>query len=48
MSRMSTRRVILASAATLAAPAAIAQPAAEAFRIGLILPMTGPFASTGR
>jgi branched-chain amino acid transport system substrate-binding protein len=45
-----TRRGILgAGAATLAIPAlgpALAQ--GEAARIGLILPMTGPFASTGR
>jgi len=46
-----TRRLALAGSAAVAAPAispAGAQPAAEAFRIGLILPMTGPFASTGR
>ncbi|MFZ4410682.1 MAG: ABC transporter substrate-binding protein, partial [Paracraurococcus sp.] len=41
-----TRRGILgAGAAALAAPA-LAQ--SDILRIGLILPMTGPFASTGR
>ena len=43
------RRAILAAGAALAAPAArpaLAQGAP--FRLGLILPMTGPFASTGR
>ena len=34
-----------ALAASLGGPAAFAQ---DAFKIGLILPMTGPFASTGR
>ncbi len=47
MSRTITRRLTLSGAAALAAPA-MAQPAGEAYRIGLILPMTGPFASTGR
>jgi branched-chain amino acid transport system substrate-binding protein len=43
---MLTRRIAVAAlAATLAAPAALAQ---EPFRIGLILPMTGPSNSTGR
>jgi branched-chain amino acid transport system substrate-binding protein len=38
-----TRRAVLA--ATLAAPI-VARAQGVAFRIGLILPMTGPFAST--
>lgn len=45
---MITRRHTLAAAfaATLALPAAHAQQ--PTFKVGLILPMTGPFASTGR
>lgn len=50
----STRRAVLAATtrgaaltATLATPIA-ARAQGAAFRIGLILPMTGPFASTGR
>jgi branched-chain amino acid transport system substrate-binding protein len=44
-----TRRMTLAAGAALALrPATAAAQASEAFRIGLILPMTGPFASTGR
>ena len=44
------RRAFLAGALTAAATAALAGPALaqQAFRVGLILPMTGPFASTGR
>ncbi len=42
---MLTRRAALA--ATLATPM-VARAQGAAFRIGLILPMTGPFASTGR
>ena len=43
------RRMLAAGVAALAAPPAMAQPAGgEALRIGLILPLTGPFASTGR
>ena len=46
---MTNRRKLLAGvavlSATLAAGGAFAQ---ETIRIGLILPMTGPFASTGR
>jgi branched-chain amino acid transport system substrate-binding protein len=44
-----TRRMTLAAGAALALrPAGAAAQAGEPFRIGLILPMTGPFASTGR
>src|SRR4051794_1801258 len=43
--RVSRRGILAAGAATLVLPA-LAQ--GEAARIGLILPMTGPFASTGR
>ncbi len=45
---MTSRRTVLAAAALAAtlSPAAFAQDAA--FKVGLILPMTGPFASTGR
>lgn len=44
---MVTRRVFIASTllSMLAAGSALAQ---DAVKIGLILPMTGPFASTGR
>lgn len=42
-----TRRAALICTAALATPA-LSQPAGDPFRIGLILPMTGPFASTGR
>ncbi|MDO9709466.1 ABC transporter substrate-binding protein [Paracraurococcus lichenis] len=45
LGRVSRRGILAAGAATLACPA-VAQGAA--LRIGLILPMTGPFASTGR
>lgn len=43
------KRTLLAGAVALvlAAPAALAQ-SAPPFKVGLILPMTGPFASTGR
>ena len=41
------RQALLAAAATLLSLEAFAQ-AAEPVKIGLILPMTGPFASTGR
>jgi branched-chain amino acid transport system substrate-binding protein len=45
---MITRRTLaLAATATLAAPGLAAAQSGN-FRIGLILPMTGPFASTGR
>ncbi|WP_207622797.1 ABC transporter substrate-binding protein [Falsiroseomonas algicola] len=45
---MITRRALaLATTATLAAPRLV-QAQSGNFRIGLILPMTGPFASTGR
>jgi branched-chain amino acid transport system substrate-binding protein len=48
---MNSRRTALAAAAALAA-CALASPAAfaqgDTFKIGLILPMTGPSASTGR
>jgi branched-chain amino acid transport system substrate-binding protein len=50
MARLSRRR-LLGSAAALAAAPALPRPAiaqAQVCRIGLILPMTGPFASTGR
>ncbi|MGG5810631.1 ABC transporter substrate-binding protein [Falsiroseomonas sp. CW058] len=47
MTRITRRGLALGTGATLlAAPAVRAQGAV--FRIGLILPMTGPFASTGR
>jgi branched-chain amino acid transport system substrate-binding protein len=46
MSKITRRGTLAAGAALLAAPAARAQ--GTPFRIGLILPMTGPFASTGR
>jgi branched-chain amino acid transport system substrate-binding protein len=49
MIRMSRRHLALGAGAALALPAL--RPAGaqgQAFRIGLILPMTGPFASTGR
>jgi branched-chain amino acid transport system substrate-binding protein len=42
-----TRRALGAAALALAAPA-LARAQSGAFRVGLILPMTGPFASTGR
>jgi branched-chain amino acid transport system substrate-binding protein len=43
------RRALLAAAAVLPGAPALAQgPGGEALRIGLILPLTGPFASTGR
>jgi branched-chain amino acid transport system substrate-binding protein len=41
------RRLVAAAFCAVAAGPALAQPA-EPFRIGLVLPMTGPFASTGR
>ena len=43
---MHRRHTLAALAATLAAPGALAQ--ADVLKIGVILPMTGPFASTGR
>lgn len=46
---MITRRHLIASAAAIAALSATASSfAADTVKIGLILPMTGPFASTGR
>ncbi|HEX2542671.1 MAG TPA: ABC transporter substrate-binding protein [Caldimonas sp.] len=49
---MSTRRHCLAAAAALAcaiaAGGAVAQASKPPFKIGFILPMTGPFASTGK
>ena len=42
------RRMLQAVAATLAAPYAMPASAADPLKIGLILPLTGPFASTGR
>jgi branched-chain amino acid transport system substrate-binding protein len=42
-----TRRTLGAAAFALGAPA-VARAQSGVFRIGLILPMTGPFASTGR
>lgn len=44
------KRAFLGAAAFLLASAAAAQPAAQAapFRIGLILPMTGPFSAVGK
>jgi branched-chain amino acid transport system substrate-binding protein len=46
----STRRVFLgaAAAATLALQTGIAGAQEKKFKVGLLLPMTGPFASTGR
>ena len=43
-----TRRAALLGAAALAAPAVARAQSGDPFRVGLILPMTGPFASTGR
>jgi branched-chain amino acid transport system substrate-binding protein len=40
--------ITIASAAALGATLGTAAVAQEAFKVGLILPMTGPFASTGR
>ncbi len=45
---MIQRRQCLAAAAALAVPFATRAQQAGPFKIGLILPMTGPFASTGR
>ena len=45
---MQRRSLLAASLALAPAARALAAPPAEPFRIGLILPMTGPFASTGR
>ena len=47
---MTTRRYILAGAALVSAAALLAGPALaqDPIKIGLIAPMTGPFASTGR
>jgi len=42
------RRMLQAMAAALAAPCAMPAGAADPLKIGLILPLTGPFASTGR
>jgi branched-chain amino acid transport system substrate-binding protein len=46
--RMSKRRFIGASIVTLGMLSAGIASAQEAFKVGLILPMTGPFASTGK
>ncbi|MCL4763990.1 MAG: ABC transporter substrate-binding protein, partial [Burkholderiales bacterium] len=48
--RIPRRRVLqgLAGAAALGALPRFAHAQAGPFRIGLILPMTGPFASTGK
>jgi branched-chain amino acid transport system substrate-binding protein len=45
-----TRRFVLGAGAAALASAALAGPAfaQETVKVGLILPMTGPFASTGR
>ena len=48
MTAMLHRRAAAALAGTLFAPWLGRAQSSEAFRIGLILPMTGPFASTGR
>ncbi|SMD09787.1 ABC transporter substrate-binding protein [Rhizobium sp. RU36D] len=45
---MINRRLLLAGSAMLAALSAIPAYAQETVKVGLILPMTGPFASTGR
>ena len=42
------RRMLQTMAAALAAPCAMPAGAADPLKIGLILPLTGPFASTGR
>jgi branched-chain amino acid transport system substrate-binding protein len=42
------RRMLQAVAAALAVPYALPASAADPLKIGLILPLTGPFASTGR
>jgi branched-chain amino acid transport system substrate-binding protein len=44
----SRRRMLQAVAAAMAAPYAMRAIAADPLKIGLILPLTGPFASTGR
>ena len=43
-----TRRGLLAGGTAILAAPFLAQAQAESLKIGLILPMTGPFASTGR
>lgn len=45
---MHKRTLVQAALALALAPGATLAQAQEAFRIGLILPMTGPFASTGK
>ena len=45
---LSRRRVLQAGAAALAAPYVPVARAADPLRIGLILPLSGPFASTGK
>ena len=46
--KTTTRHALLLAAATLLLPAAPAFAQADTVKIGLILPLTGPFASTGR
>jgi branched-chain amino acid transport system substrate-binding protein len=46
--KITTRYALLLAAATLLLPAAPAFAQADTVKIGLILPLTGPFASTGR
>ncbi|MDO1583300.1 ABC transporter substrate-binding protein [Rhizobium oryzicola] len=45
---MISRRVFIAGTAATTALAAVPAMAADVLKVGLILPMTGPFASTGR
>ncbi len=45
---LNRRTLIVAAGMALGALAAIPAAAQETIKIGLILPMTGPFASTGR
>ncbi|HEY8580246.1 MAG TPA: ABC transporter substrate-binding protein [Beijerinckiaceae bacterium] len=48
MIRYSRRTLLVAALVASTAPAAAQTPAGEPFKIGVILPMSGPFASTGR